>query len=268
MTSNEPEHESPLNRPTAARIYDYLLGGHHNIEVDRIAGDRLREINPDAPRAMWANRAFLRRAVRFLCEQGIEQFLDIGSGIPTVGNVHEIAQRTTPGVHVIYVDIDPVAVRQSLTILEGQPTVTAIKADARQPEAIIGHPSVQHLLDFERPVAVLLVAVLHFIPDDDASRTARSFRDAMPPGSYLALSHGTYEGVPTDVIERGERLYAGTANPIKGRTRAQIAQFFDGLELVAPGLVFTPLWRPEGREDPLIDEPARSSTLAAVGRKA
>jgi hypothetical protein len=137
-----------MDRPSAARIYDYLLGGHHNIEADRLTSERLREINPDAPRASWANRAFLRRAVAFLLEQDVGQFLDIGSGIPTVGNVHEVALRTKPDARVVYVDRAPVAVRQSLDILKGQPTVTAIRADARQPEIILEHPAGLRLLDF------------------------------------------------------------------------------------------------------------------------
>lgn len=266
--SDESSDDLPLDRPSAARIYDYLLGGHHNIEADRLAAERLREINPDAPRAMWANRAFLRRAVTFLLEQGIDQFLDVGSGIPTVGNVHEVAQRTKPDAHVVYVDTDPVAVRQSLDILRDQPTVTAIRADARQPEIILAHPAVQRLLDFQRPTAVLLVALLHFVTDDeDAYRLVRVLRDALAAGSYLVISHGTHEGVPDDVVTRGERLYGRTTNPIKGRTRADIARFFDGLELVEPGLVYVPQWRPEGPLSPFSDDPARSSVLAAVGRR-
>lgn len=258
----------PLDVASAARIYDYLLGGHHNVEADRLAAERLREINPDAPRASWANRAFLRRAVTFVIEQGIEQFLDIGSGIPTVGNVHEVAQRTKAEARVVYVDTDPVAVRQSLDILKGQPTVTAIRADARQPEIILGHPAVQRLLDFRRPVAVLLVALLHFVPDDEAAyRLVGVLRGALAPGSFLVLSHGTHEGVPDDVVARGERLYAGTTNPLKGRTRAQIVRFFDGLDLVEPGLVYVPQWRPEGPHSPFSDEPSRSAVLAAIGRK-
>lgn len=269
MFPNEPSPELPDDRPSAARIYDYLLGGHHNFAVDRQAGDYLSEINPDAPLVMWANRAFLRRAVNFLLAQGIDQFLDIGSGIPTVGNVHEIAQRTAPAARIVYVDNDPIAVRQSLAILGDQATVTALRADARQPEAILAHPTVQGLLDFRRPVALLLVALLHFVPDDDAAnRIVRILCAALAPGSFLVLSHGTYEGVPDEIVERGERLYAGTANPFKVRTRAHISAFFEGLDLVPPGLVYTPLWRPEGPHDPFLDQPARSGVFAAVGRKA
>lgn len=256
------------DRPSAARIYDYLLGGHHNFAVDRVAGDRLLAINPDAPLAMWANRAFLRRAIAFLSDLGIEQFLDIGSGIPTVGNVHEIAERTNPRAHVVYVDIDAVAIRQSLAMLKKHPGVTAIRADARKPDTILAHPAVQRLLDFKRPVAVLLVALLHFVTDDgEAHDVVRVLREALAPGSYLVLSHASAQGVPDEVVERGKRLYAGTTNPITSRSRIQIQRFFEGLELVEPGLVHPPQWHPEGPHDPLVDEPRRSGALAAVARK-
>ncbi len=152
--------------PNPARMYDYILGGNHNTEADRIAAERARAIYPDMPLVFRANRAFLRRAILYLIEQGIDQFLDVGSGIPTVGNVHEIAQYANPDAHVVYVDVDPVATALSAAVLGGNAQATVIQADARDPAAILAHPETRRLLDFDRPVALLLVSMLLFVPDD------------------------------------------------------------------------------------------------------
>lgn len=256
------------DRPSPARMYDYFLGGYHNFEIDRLAADRAAAIYPDIGLSMRANRAFLRRAVNFLIDQGIEQFLDIGSGIPTAGNVHEIVHSHDPNARVIYVDIDPVAIQHSRAILQGNPNVAVIQADAREARQVIEHEEVRRLIDFDAPIGVLLVAVLHFIPDDgEALNTVRSFREAIPPGSYVAIAHGTIENVPASVIEQLAQLYAGTTNPAKARSRDEIAQFFEGLDLVEPGLVYAPLWRPEGPEDLFLDEPERSTSFVGVGHK-
>src|SRR5215218_6066853 len=164
--------EPDIERPSPARIYDYLLGGYHNFEVDRVVAGKFRKALPDMPLYMQANRAFLRRVVRYLLDSGIDQFLDIGSGIPTVGNVHEAAQAINPTACIVYVDIDPVAVRQSEEILMDNANATVIQGDLRQPETILEHPDVQRFLDFDKPVAVLLMAILLFVTDDeDAYRT-------------------------------------------------------------------------------------------------
>jgi hypothetical protein len=258
----------PMDRPSSARMYDYFLGGWHNFAIDRRAADAAAAIYPDFPLVMRANRGFLYRAVRFLAEQGIDQYLDIGSGIPTVGNVHEIAQRLNPASRVVYVDIDPIAVAHSEAILRGNPHATIIHADAREPERILDHAAVRPMFASGRPVAVLLAAVLPFIADGDvAQHVANTFRDAVPAGGYVALSHGTHDDLPANVIGQLLRLYAGTTNPYTTRTRAEIATYLDGLELVDPGLVLTPLWRPERPDDLLLDDPVRAAILAGVGYK-
>lgn len=258
----------PDERPSVARMYDYYLGGHHNFPADRVAAEQVIALIPDMPLIMQANRAFLRRAVTFLVSQGVTQFLDLGSGIPTVGNVHEVAQEATAVARVVYVDIDPVAVTHSAALLTDNPTVTVIQADARRPETILGHPEVQRLLDLGRPLALLMVAFLHFVTDDaEAEHLMRGLFDALAPGSYVAISHAIADPHPRPMLRKGQAVYDRSTNPIKFRSRAQIARFFKGLELVEPGLVYTPLWRPEGPDDVFLDTPARASAFAGVGRK-
>src|SRR5919202_2110016 len=190
-----------LDKPSSARMYDYLLGGYHNFAIDRKAAEQLMAINPDAPLIMQANRAFLRRAVKFFVQQGIDQFLDIGSGIPTVGNVHEVAQQLNPAARVVYVDKEPVAVRHSQAILRDTPNVTIIEADACRPEELVHDPEVRRMLDFSKPIGVLIVALLHFVPEDEvAYNLVRVLRDAVAPGSYIALSHGSTEESPPDIV--------------------------------------------------------------------
>ena len=259
--------ESDVERPSAARIYDYLLGGYHNFEADRVVAEKFRDLLPSMPLYMQANRAFLRRVVRYLVERGIGQFLDIGSGIPTVGNVHEVAQAINPAARVVYVDIDHVAVRQSEEILIDNANAAAIQGDVRQPESILEHPEVRRLLDFDQPVAVLLMAILLFVTDDDdAYRTVDVLRDVLVSGSYIAISHPTDENLPQEQIEQGKNLYAASGNPVNIRSFAQIKRFFDGLELVEPGLVYVSRWRPEGPDD-LFDQPEFSGYYGGVGRK-
>ncbi len=257
----------PLDKPSAARMYDYYLGGFHNFEIDRQAAEQAIARWPDLPLIMQANRAFLRRAVNFVSGQGIDQFLDIGSGIPTVGNVHEVAQRANPSARVVYVDIDPIAVAHSQEILRGNPNATIIQGDVRRPSEILEHPDVQRLLDLDRPLALFLVALLHFIPDDDvAERAVGALRAALPPGSYLVISHASYEGMP-ELSREHEELYQRTSTPMRMRSREEIARFFEGLELVEPGLVFIPLWRPESPDDLFLDQPERCTGFAGVARK-
>lgn len=271
MDPNDDESVESLitmDRPSPARMYDYFLGGSHNFPADREAAEKVLALYPDVALIMRANRAFLRRVVRFLLDRGIDQFLDIGSGIPTVGTVHEIVHQHNPNARVVYVDRDPIAVHQSLAMLRDIPSATIIQADARRPEYILAHPEVQRLLDFDRPVAVLLVALLHFIMDyAEATSLVDAFRHGVAPGSYLAISHGTDESAPRDTIARTEGQYARTTNPSRTRSRAQIASFLDGLELVEPGLVYAPCWHPDSPDDLFLDEPWRSANLVGVGRK-
>jgi hypothetical protein len=256
----------PLDRPSAARLYDFLLGGYHNFEADRRIAAKMVEVHPEVRLVAQANRAFLRRAVHYLVEQGIEQILDLGSGIPTVGNVHQVAQAANPNARVVYVDIDPVAVAHSKVMLEDNPRATAIRADVRYPEAILSHSKVQGMLDFDQPLGLLLVAILHYVLDDkEADNVVRTIGDVMVPGSYVAITHST-TGFEAPAQKRLRELF-GQASPAVLRSRAQIEQFFDGFELVEPGLVYTPLWRPEGPDDLYLDQPERSFMLAGVARK-
>jgi hypothetical protein len=259
---------TPPDTPNAARMYDYFLGGYHNFAIDRRAAAQAIAIYPEFPLVMQANRAFLRRAVQFLVAQGIEQFLDIGSGIPTVGNVHEVVQASNPTARVVYVDHDPIAVAHSTAILGDNPRATIIQADARQPEQILGHPQTRHLLDSGQPLAVVLAFLLHFITDDAvAHRLVRALYDAMPSGSYLVISHGTYEGLPPEILALLEQLYTRTTTPVKPRSREDIARFFVGTTLIEPGLTYCPLWRPEGPDELFRDQPEHSIGFASVGRK-
>jgi hypothetical protein len=255
-----------IERPSAARIYDYWLGGSHNFAVDRETARQVTAIMPDTPLVMQANRAFLHRAVSYLVDAGVRQFLDIGSGIPTLGNVHEVAQKTAPDARVVYVDIDPVAVAHSQHILAGNDLATVVHEDLRHPDRILAHPDVRRLLDFDRPVAVLLLAVLHFIDDagDPAALVAR-LRDAVVPGSYLVLSHGTTDGMP-DEAARSMEVLRRTSTPPTSRSRAEVARLFAGFDLVGPGLVWAPQWRPEHPGD-VGEHPERSVNYVGVGRK-
>ncbi len=238
------------------------------MRVDRLAADRLAETNPDVRLASWVNRAFLRRCVQFLVEQGIDQFLDIGSGIPTVGNVHEIAQAANPSARVVYVDIDPIAVAHSQAMLRGNPHAVAIRADARQPDQILAHTEVRRLLDWSKPAAVLFVAVLHLLPDDEqAYRAVVTLRDVLAAGSYVAVSHPSYEDASPSLLQQVNKLTESSASRYQYRTLAKIGRFFDGLDLVEPGLVHTPLWRPESAQDLFVNEPQRAFCFAGVGLK-
>lgn len=255
-----------VTRPSAARVYDYILGGAHNFAVDRALGDELIRTSPDVAETMRSNRVFLRRAVRFLAEQGVRQFLDIGSGVPTVGNVHEIAQQVAPESTVVYVDVDPVAVAHSEAILAGNERAGVICADLREPERIRAEATQLGLIDFSRPVAVLLAGVVHFVPDaDNPADLVASLRDPLVPGSYLLISHTTFDGQPPEVIE-AQQLAARTATPLFPRPHKEVLAYFDGLTLVDPGLVFIPLWRPDPGER--VEHPERISAYAGVGVKA
>jgi hypothetical protein len=257
-----------VNRPNAARIYDYNLGGSHNFAIDRQTAEQLNKAMPDFPRIQRASRAFLRRVVQFLVGTGIRQFLDLGSGIPTVGNVHEIAQRAAPASRVVYVDVDPVAVVHSRAILADNDLTAAIQADVRHAAGILTDPAVRSLLDFTRPVAVLMVSVLHFIADEeDPLRIVGAFRDAMCPGSYLAISHATTEGSTSDQIRAGVRI--GRKNRVEStmRGRVEVARMFEGFEILEPGVVFTPQWRPDSPGEDFSDAPGKASLYGGVGIK-
>jgi SAM-dependent methyltransferase len=253
-------------QPSAARMYDYYLGGSHNFAVDRRLGEQALAVMPDGPRLARANRAFLRRAVRYLTGEGVRQFLDIGSGIPTVGNVHEVAQSAAPDARVAYVDIDPVAVAHSRAILAGNDRTVAVQDDLRRAEAILDQPGITALFDLSQPVAVLLVAVLHFVPDaDDPAGILARLGAAVPPGSYLVVSHGTDESFPEET-KRLLQVYQRTATPLTMRDRPAVTRLFAGFDLVEPGVVWAPQWRPDTPED-AEQAPERSGSHVGVGRK-
>jgi hypothetical protein len=260
---------SDFEKPSTARMYDYYLGGSHNFEADRALAQRTIEIWPDAPHQARANRAFLRRSVAYLAEAGIDQFLDLGSGIPTSGNVHEVVRELNPAAHVVYVDADAVAVAHSKALLAHVPEAAAVHADLRDPQSVLGNSTVTHLLDFDRPVALLTFAVLHFVPEeDDPAAIMASYRDATVSGSYLALSHWTNEYRP-ESARLAERVYSYASHSAHGRSREEIRALMAGYELLEPGLVDIIHWRPDPQSapEPLGDDVARYSALGAVGRK-
>jgi hypothetical protein len=253
-----------LTRPSIARVYDYWLGGAHNFAVDREFSKQLFQAMPDARLAAQANRAFLHRAVRFLVDSGIRQFLDLGSGIPTVGNVHEIAHKLAPECRVLYVDIDPVAVAHSQQILADNDRAAAIQRDVRHVEAILSDPQTRSLLDLDQPVGLLMVAVLHYLPDaDDPYAIVSRYRQALCPGSYVAIGHPTTDSRPAEAAQV-VAMSRQTGTPATGRTRAEIERLFTGLKLLEPGLVWAPQWRPDAPEE-VGDQPERSSNYVGVG---
>lgn len=249
---------------TAARIYDYLLGGHENFAADRIAGLRVIEAAPEAPILAKENRKFLGRTVRFLAGQaGIGQFLDLGTGLPTSGNVHQVAQQVNPRAKVVYVDNDPMVLAHSRALKTGENTAV-IQADMRAPDTILNHADTQRLIDVERPLAILFVAVLHFIPDTDHPRDlVTRFLDAATPGSYLVVSHVTTDPSP-QTAEKVRSVYASTTNQAAPRPRGGVLAFFDGLDLIEPGLLPVSQWRPDA---PIRDDPAKGWILGGVGCK-
>ena len=262
--------EIDIERPAAARMYDYYLGGSYNFAADR----ELAEVNmrawPDMPHIARANRAFLHRAVAQLSAAGIDQFLDLGSGIPTGGNVHDVSHALNPAARTVYVDVDPVAVAHSTAMLADLSFATVIHADLREPETVLEHPALSDFLDFSRPVAVLMMAVLHFVaPEDGPTEIIGAYRDATVPGSYLALSHGTDDYRPEDA-KQAQTVYNKASHPLTFRSREQVMDLLDGYELVEPGLVDIIHWRPDPldtRPDPLGGDVARYSGYAAVGRR-
>jgi SAM-dependent methyltransferase len=252
-----------------ARVYDWWLGGDHNFRADQDAARAMIAVEPKARAIARANRAFVGRAVRFLAaEAGIRQFLDIGSGIPTQDNVHQVAQDAAPGTRVVYAEVDDVAVAHSRLILDGNADAAVIQADLRDPASILADPETQLLLDFTRPVAVLLAAVLHFIADaDNPEQIVATLRDALAPGSYLVISHACSDHRP-EVASAFEAVYKSkVAAQGRARTSAEITRFFDGFTLIDPGLVWGPQWRPERPQD-VPDHPEQYWFLTGVGQLA
>jgi SAM-dependent methyltransferase len=253
-------------KPSPARIYDYWLGGSQNFAVDREAGQRALASLPNLQEAIRANRAFLGRVVHHLAaDLGITQFLDLGSGVPTVGNVHEVARYVNPEAKVVYVDIDPVAVAHARALLDEIDGVEAVLADLRRPETVLSHPIIREVIDPTAPVAILMYAVLHFIPDSEHPEAIVSaYLEHAAPGSYLALSHGT-----PDTSRRREQdtmlsdYRQSTGVPFITRGADQIGAWLTGLEIQPPGLVTIDQWRPE----PGIEQPPYIAMYGVLARK-
>jgi hypothetical protein len=259
--------ETDTSKANTARVYDYWLGGDHNFQADRDVARTIIALDPNFRTAVRANRAFLGRAVRFLAGQaGIRQFLDIGSGIPTENNVHQVAQDIAPGSRVVYVDNDDIAVAHSRLMLQDVPDATVIKADLREPDKILADPETQLLLDFSQPVAVLLVAVLHFIPDDaQAADVLATLRGALAPGSYLVICHNCQDEQP-GLASSFETVYNSRVTAqLRFRTRDEITRLCDGFTFLDPGLVWIPQWRPDSPDD-VPSDPEKYWALVGVAR--
>lgn len=255
-------------KASPARIYDYFLDGKDNYAVDREAAWEIMKTVPEAPASAHANRAFLTRAVRYLAAQaGIRQFIDIGTGLPTQGNVHEIAHDAAPDAHVVYVDNDPVVLVHGRALLEGSPNVAVIQGDLRHPEEIMADPRLNELIDFGEPVGLLLVAILHFIRDDeDPAGLVARLAGQLPSGSHVVVSHGYEGGMDADDTAHSTAVYRRSKLPIYSRDPAEVAQFFTGLDILGPGIVWVPEWsRP--RSPDRWPDPQTSHFIGAVARK-
>jgi hypothetical protein len=252
--------------PNVARIYDYLLGGKDNFAADREAAGQLVAAIPDVAAIARDNRSFLGRAVRYLAaEAGLRQFLDLGSGLPTQANVHQLAQGVAPDSRVVYVDSDPMVASHGRALLARGDEVAMVLGDLRDPAGILGHPEVAGLLDLTRPVAVLCTSTLHFIPDyEDPHRIIAGYRDNLAPGSHLVITHGTIEEDPEGEADKAAGVYRQASSQLHVRPLAEVRRFFEGFELVDPELVWITEWRPEPGTEPT---GRRQSLRGAVGRK-
>jgi S-adenosyl methyltransferase len=247
-----------------ARMYNYYLGGKTHFAADREAAEKVLAVLPEGRDMAIANRAFLGRAVRFLAREGITQFLDIGTGIPSPGNTGEVLGNISPGARVVYIDNDPIVITHSRALLRDGGLASAVHRDLRDVDGLLADPGIKDALDFGRPIAVLLVAVLHFIRDrEEPARIVRALRDAMPSGSYLVISHGTQDFNPARATA-AVRGYDQAAAPFVLRSREDIEGFFDGLDLVEPGIVQLPFWRADGDND---GDPSKIWLYAGVGHK-
>ncbi len=261
-----------ISRPAPARIYDYMLRGHNHFDADVEAARRILRAVPEIQDCAWSNRGFHQRVAKWMAERGIRQFLDIGSGLPTVGNTHEVVQKVIPDARVVYVDNDPMVVEQGSRLLADDQTTTVICADLREPDTILGHPDVGALIDFTEPAGLLFTAVVMFVSDrsDPWSLVAR-YVDALAPGSYMGLSHLTDDYKPPVTVERFRAVFEHATEHLYFRSKAGIARFFDGLELVPPyegapaALCYTGVW---GAEDPILaDSDGARWLFCGVARK-
>ncbi|MBL7495902.1 SAM-dependent methyltransferase [Frankia sp. CNm7] len=255
--------------PHSARVYDYFLGGKNNYPADREAAELVLKSGPNTRISALANRAFLHRVARHLAGAvGVRQFLDIGTGIPTSPNLHEIAQGIIPDARVVYADHDPIVLAHARALLVGKPEgrTAYIDADLREPEKILNSPTLLETLDLGEPVALSVIAILHFIPDsDDPAGLLRRYLDALPSGSFLAITHVTPDFAPEEAAQVTE-IYRARGIPLQTRTRAQVGRFFDGLELLEPGVQVVHRWRPDADTD-LSATDAQVNVYGGLARK-
>jgi S-adenosyl methyltransferase len=270
-TEDAPPGVDP-ETPSPARLYDYFLGGSNYFPVDKKLAERLQADLPDIVDGILANRGFHGRAAVWMAQRGIRQFIDIGSGLPTQNNTHEAVQKVTPGARVAYIDIDPMVAAHASGLLAADGTTAVITADVRDPDVLLGHPKLRDLIDLAEPTGVLATAVMHFVADaaDPWGLVAR-YMAAMAPGSFLALSHGTYDKMPPNMVQAGLDAYENTTERLYVRSRADIERFFDGLEMVPPyegappALTYVGLW---GAEDPeAADSEGSRALLCGVARR-
>ncbi|MFI8231192.1 SAM-dependent methyltransferase [Streptomyces sp. NPDC085900] len=249
------------NKPSIARVYDYLLGGKDNYAVDREIGDVFKRDLPGSVAIAFANRAALTRAVREIAKTTeVRQFIDLGSGLPTADNVHQVAQRHAPESRVVYVDIDPQVLVHGRALLENNEFTRVVAADVRDPEAVRNHPDTVEMIDFSRPVAVMFSAILHHVNDEeDPAGIVRFWRDQVPSGSYFFVSHFRSGNNPE--TEEAEKVLQQTFGRGRWRTDDEIASLLDGLEILEPGIVPASLWRPEKNDNPWTSDGERELTV-------
>jgi S-adenosyl methyltransferase len=272
--TNEPEVAPGVDPtvPSVARIYDYMMGGTYNFPADRAVADRAMAQVPELRDIILANRGFHGRAARWIAQQGVSQFLDLGSGLPTSGNTHETVRAVVPDAKVAYVDIDPMVAACADQLLSSAWNTRVIVSDVRDPDRLLADPQLLDLLDFAQPIGLLITGVLHFVADaDDPWGMMTRYVSCLAPGSYVALTHSTYDNVPPRSVQVGEEEYARASEQMHFRSRPQVQRFFAGLELVppwpgaAPGLAFMGEWQAEDRV--LADSDGSRWGYAGVGRK-
>ncbi|WP_030490632.1 SAM-dependent methyltransferase [Micromonospora chokoriensis] len=254
MTQSQPEVALQPDKPNAARMFDYYLGGKDNFAADRAAAEMVLQVAPWMPEAARQGRDLIARTVQHLVqERGIRQIIDLGSGLPTRDNVHEIAHRIDPDVRVVYIDNDPVVCAHGRALLADSTSVSVVQADLRDPEQVLSHPEISAAIDLDSPVAVLMMFVLHLVPDEqDPQRIVATYRDALAPGSYLALSHASTDVHP-DLMARISAIYERANSPFVPRSHADISGFFGDFTLEPPGLVnMWPHAEPPATEDPQV----------------
>ncbi|GAA2846091.1 SAM-dependent methyltransferase [Streptosporangium fragile] len=259
------------NTPSVARMYDYYLGGKDNFASDRAAAEQFMRVLPGIREMARDNRAFLTRVVELLAREGVRQFLDIGSGLPTQDNVHQVAHRVAPEARVVYVDNDPIVLVHGRALLEDNPFTSVVQADMREPEELLAHPEVEGVIDFTRPVAVLLISMLHFIPDEAlVTRVTTAIRERLAPGSYLVITHAFEGDVSAEVQEAGQKVYRSTsAGALTSRGPERLAELMSGLDLLEPGVVPVGAWRPERGEydEEIVVDLTKPNILGVVGRR-